>query len=211
MSTPIKRKLSLDEFKSYVKHYNFGTKPPKFMVIHHTWKPTKENWDGINTIHGLDKYYRGKGWNGKGPHLFIAEDGIWLFTPMYEIGIHAGNGNGSINHPDGYSIGVEVVGNYDNDVWSGETKENALGAILALVDKLKMRDDKIKFHRDFSTKTCPGGKITKNWLFNELDKFEDSEFDVENSALLKENKRLEKENRKLSNKLQSVKDFIKNI
>ena len=209
MSTPLKRKLSLEEFKNYVKHYNFGTKPPKFMVIHHTWNPTKENWDGINTIHGLDKYYREeKGWNGKGPHLFIADDGIWLFTPMYEIGIHAGNGNGSINHPDGYSIGIEVVGNYDNKVWSGKTKENAVGAILALQEQLNISDEKIKLHRDFSKKTCPGKNITKSYILYLLKNFEH----LSNSdELKKENKKLIEENRELSNRLQSAKDFIKTI
>lgn len=211
MSIPIKCKLSLEEFKKYIKNYNFGTKPPKFMVIHHTWKPEKDDWNGIKTIHALDKYYRKLGWNGKGPHLFIADDGIWLFTPMYEVGIHAGSGNGSINHPDGYSLGIEVVGNYDNEVWSGETKKNALGVILALQEQLSIPTIKIKFHRHYSKKTCPGKKITEDWLHHELGRFDLHNSSEQVKILREENIILRNANRDLSNRLQKAKDFIRNI
>jgi hypothetical protein len=160
--------LSLEEFKKYVKEKDFGSLPPTFMVLHHTWKPTKADWQGEKTLLGIKRYYEGKGWNA-GPHLFIAEDGIWLFTDMYDVGIHAGVGNGSLK--TGYSIGIEVVGNYDGEKWSGETKKNALGAVVALQKKLGIDESKIMFHRDFSKKSCPGWAITKNWVFSEIKNF----------------------------------------
>ncbi len=156
----INKRLSLNEFRHYVDSYNFGSVPPNKLVIHHTWRPTKNSWAGERTIGGLKKYYEGKGWP-VGPHLFIAEDGIWLFSHMNKDGIHAGNLNTG-------SIGIEVVGDYDNEKWSGETKVNTLGSIKALIDKLNLSNSDIYFHRDVSGKSCPGWAITKEWLFAEL-------------------------------------------
>ena len=159
----INRRLDLHEFKDYVDTYNFGSELPNKLVVHHTWRPTKEAWGSQRSIQGLKRYYEGKGWP-VGPHLFIAEDGIWLFSPMNKDGIHAGR----LNH---LSIGIEVVGDYDEEKWSGKTKYNALGAIKVLSEKLKVPKSEVFFHRDASNKTCPGKAITKSWLFNELDKF----------------------------------------
>jgi len=158
----INKCLQLDEFKKYVDTYIFTRPVPNKLVIHHTYIPTKSQWNGQHSIDGLKRYYERKGWRA-GPHLFVAEDGIWLFSPMNKMGIHAGSGNWR-------SIGIEVVGNYDTEKWSGKTKENALGVIKALTNKLKLNKEKIRFHRDYSKyKSCPGHAITKEWLYQELE------------------------------------------
>ena len=161
----VNKKLSIKEFEKYVAKKDFGTLPPTFLVIHHTYRPTVKTWNGSRTIQGLKTFYEAKGWSA-GPHLFIAEDGIWLFTDMYDVGIHAGTGNGTLK--SGYSIGIEVVGNYDNKVWSGKTKENTLAVVKALQGRLNITKEEIHFHRDYSAKSCPGHAITKKWLFNQL-------------------------------------------
>lgn len=156
----VNRRLTLVEFREMLSLFDFGPISPDKLVIHHTWKPTKSDWAGQRSINGLKAYYEGKGWPS-GPHLFVAEDGIWLFSPMNKDGIHAG----TLNF---HSIGIEVVGDYDNEVWSGQTKANALGAIKALMDRLSISQSQVFFHRDVSPKTCPGRAITKEWLFAEL-------------------------------------------
>lgn len=159
----INRRLDLHEFRDYVATYDFGTEPANKLVIHHTWRPTKDGWGGARSIGGLKRYYEGKDWPA-GPHLFIADDGIWLFSPMRKDGIHAGE----LNHR---SIGIEVVGDYDEEKWTGKTKENTLGAIKVLMTQLGIDKQNIFFHRDVSPKSCPGHAITKDWLFAELDDF----------------------------------------
>lgn len=159
----INRRLDLQEFRDYVATYNFGAQPASKLVIHHTWRPTKDKWGGARSIQGLKRYYEGKGWPA-GPHLFVADDGIWLFSPMSKDGIHAGE----LNHR---SIGIEIVGDYDNEKWVGQTKENALGVIKMLMSQLGIDKSNIFFHRDVSSKSCPGHAITKEWLFGELDDF----------------------------------------
>lgn len=153
----VNKKLNLKEFKKYIKGKNFQPNNPYRLVIHHTWKPTEKDWNGQKTIDGLKKYYESLGWNGNGPHIFVAPDGIWLFTDMKYQGTHAGEGNYR-------SIGIEVVGNYDGAKWSGKIKEQAIGVIKALMDELKIKDENLCFHRDFSYKTCPGSAIKKEWI-----------------------------------------------
>jgi len=160
----INKCLQLDEFKEYVEKYTFTNLKPNKLVIHHTYIPTKKQWNGKHSIEGLKRYYERKGWRA-GPHLFVAEDGIWLFSPMNKMGIHAGAGNWR-------SIGIEVVGNYDKVKWSGKTKENALGVINILLERLDLDKEQIRFHRDYSRKSCPGHAITKKWIYQELDKDE---------------------------------------
>lgn len=166
------QKLNQDEFRNYVATYDFGSIKPDSLVIHHTWRPTKKDWNGEKSIMGLKNYYEGLGWNA-GPHLFIAEDGIWLFTPMKDVGIHAGAGNShrdKLGRLKGYSIGIEVVGDYDVERWTGDTLSNAMTTIRILMKRLAMTNEQVFFHRDFSNKSCPGHAITKEWLFQELAK-----------------------------------------
>lgn len=169
----IGKKLNQPEFEKYVKEKDFGKIPPSKLVVHHTWRPDIKDWKGEISLYGIKNYYESKGWKA-GPHLFIAEDGIWLFTDMYDVGIHAGKGNAGYKwgRLDWYSIGIEVVGDYDTKKWDGHTKSNALFAIKTLRNKLSIPNDNIKFHRDYSTKTCPGAAITKEWLFTELAKLD---------------------------------------
>lgn len=160
-----------DQFRNYVAKYDFGSIPPDSIVVHHTWSPTKKDWKGNTTLMGIKNYYESKGWNSS-PHLFVAEDGVWTMTAMNKVGIHAGKGNAHYKwgRLKGYSIGIEVVGDYDAERWSGKTKSNALACIRILQKRLNIPNDKVFFHRDFSSKSCPGHAITKEWLFKELAK-----------------------------------------
>jgi N-acetylmuramoyl-L-alanine amidase CwlA len=157
----LNKKLSLAEFEKYIKGKDFAPNNPCKLVIHHTWKPTEQDWKGATTILALKKFYEGKEWSA-GPHLFVAPDGIWLFTDMNTQGIHAGVGNYR-------SIGIEVVGNYDGAKWSGQIKDLAFGVIKALKAELEILDENICFHRDYNVyKTCPGTAITKKWILEKL-------------------------------------------
>lgn len=140
----IGKRLTIEEFNVYVSKKDFGSDPADKLVIHHTWKPTKQSWDGIDTLKALKKYYELKNWYA-GPHLFVAEDGIWLFSDMRKDGIHTKGANHK-------SIGIEVVGNYDDKKWSGETYNNAVATIKLLMERLNIPYKRVYFHRDFCKK-----------------------------------------------------------
>jgi hypothetical protein len=183
--------LNKDDFKAYIRSFNFGSLPPNSIVVHHTWRPTVEQWQGQKSIMGLKSFYEGKGWSAA-PHIFIAPDGIWLFTSMYEAGIHAGTKNAKYVNSAGrtyngylsqsqlsgayrgyflkeYSIGIEVIGDYDKSVWSGNIYNNAVSCIDTLQKSLRIIDKEIWLHRDFTnTKSCPGSAITKEWIIEQL-------------------------------------------
>lgn len=186
MLTILGKGLKAEEFVRLAKSYDFGKIKPDSLVIHHTWRPTKAEWKGASTLEGVRLYYEGLGWTA-GPHLFVSENLIWLFTPMNQVGIHAGNGNAvwerlgkeyrGFKGPVGsrlksYSIGIEVVGDYDAAPWTGKTKDNALTTIKVLMSVLGISTENVRLHRDFSQKSCPGWAITKDWLGAELAKLD---------------------------------------
>ena len=151
----IGRGLTRGEFLTYLNGgdgqpaYNFGTIPPDFIVLHHTWKPTLGDWTAGEAGMGADaiinkrlrtvarqrdRYRDVLHWSA-GPHLFIDDRYIWLFTPMRDIGIHAsfGNSHDGIRH---YSIGIEVVGNYIETKWSDPVASLVGFAVAALKQRL---------------------------------------------------------------------------
>lgn len=171
------KKLTKKQFEKYLEEKKISDPLPNKIVLHHTWKPTIETWKGKTTIQALKINYEKKGWSA-GPHIFVAEDGIWLFTDMNKVGTHAGTGNATWEkegidihgyyvagaHLKNYSIGVEVVGNYDEKVWEGEVLQNTCHCLTQLQKKLNLEIKDIKFHRDYSPKSCPGNSITREWF-----------------------------------------------
>lgn len=184
----IAKKLTIAGFKEYVEKFDFGSIPPDKIVLHHTAKPTLDQWKGLPSLYAIKNFHEGKGWSAN-PHIFIAPDGIWLSTPMDKIGIHAGDGNatweragktyGGYRRPwgaklKGYSIGIEVVGLYDSERWPDNVKNKTFATLKFLMKRLGLKNDDIKFHRDYSTKTCPGSAIKKDWIFRELERYDDN-------------------------------------
>src|SRR5262245_60442911 len=124
MPPMIGRSLSISDWLAYVAGYNFGSVAASRVVLHHTWVPTVAQWAGQRSMQALQRYYAGKGWTAA-PHLFVGPDAIWLFTPLKDVGIHAGTGNsGTSGGRFWYSIGVEMVGDYDRTRPSGPVWEN---------------------------------------------------------------------------------------
>lgn len=171
MPPMIGRRLSIPEWQSYVAGYNFGPVAPSRLVLHHTAVPTIEQWAGLRSMQGMQRYYGGKGWTAA-PHVYVAPDGIWLFTPMHEVGIHAGTGNsGTSGGKFWYSIGLEMVGYYDHTRPSGAVWENARAVMGGLSKRLGIAPRQlISFHRDYTDKkSCPGWAVTKDWVFGEVE------------------------------------------
>jgi hypothetical protein len=152
--------LKADEFKQYVATKSFGLFPANKIVLHHTYIPNLTQWKGLSTIMSLKKVYEGKGW-ATGPHLYIAPEGIWLFSDMAKDGTHAGSGNWR-------SIGIEMVGDYRYNKPKGMVWELTKYAITVLNTKLGLLPEDIKFHRDFMATECPGNAVQKPWVINEL-------------------------------------------
>jgi hypothetical protein len=163
----INRRLSIAEWERYVGGYVFPWRLPARLVLHHTYIPNQTTWAGLGSMRAMQRYYAGKGWTSS-PHIYAAHDGIWLAAPMSCIGIHAGRGNGSVAE-GWYSIGLEVVWDGDKSLFSGPTWENAMAVLRGLQARIGQPFASIlSFHRDYSTKTCPGQHVTRAWVLGQL-------------------------------------------
>lgn len=170
----IGKRLTPEEWLAYIEPYRFGTVTPDRIVLHHTWSPNEKNWAGLASMKAMQRYYAKKGWSAA-PHIYTAPDGIWLFTPLNKVGIHAGLGNAGYKKGQlqWYSIGVEMVGFFDKVRPAGSVWENTLVVLGSLCRKFERTPEKaIGFHRDFTNeKSCPGWAVTKPWVFSEVNRW----------------------------------------
>ena len=152
----INKCLPKEEFEKYIERKEVSRKINK-IVLHHT-SDTIGKWkSGEVAISYYKKLYEGKGWKA-GPHLFVAPEGIYLFTDINIQGIHANSGNRG-------SIGVEMVGNYDKIFPSGKIWSNTKKVLRILLSRFDLKLKDIHFHREYnSKKSCPGRTITKRWI-----------------------------------------------
>lgn len=169
--------LTLDEFDTTLALYAWGPVKPSWLVIHHTAIPTVAQWTAnergltpeqikakrLRQLAGIAAYYRDTNKWDRGPHLFIDDRHVYLFTPMTMPGIHAKEGNGT---PASFSIGIEVVGDYSRVVWGAETARMVAGAVARLKRHLGTFDiierrgpGGIARHADYNKPECPGRMI----------------------------------------------------
>ena len=112
-------------------------------------------------------YYRDeKGWSA-GPHLFVDDKAIWVFTPLTVSGIHSPSYNM-------VAIGLEMLGNYDSDAFDSgrglKVRQNAVAAMASLSAVLGLDPLKMKLHwEDRKTiHSCPGPGVRKLELIQEV-------------------------------------------
>jgi len=141
-------------------------RPINAIWLHHT-ATTRTRWS-YSTLENVKCYYEGLEWvdaNGKvqrgwtaGPHLFIGDEGIWLFTSLAEQGVGvAGHNVGAIH--------VEMIGTYDRARPDGALWANTVSALRSLLGRWSVP---IRFHREASSKTCPGSAVTMDWVMAEI-------------------------------------------
>lgn len=170
----IGRALRLGDWLGYVATYDFGRIAPTRVVLHHTEIPTAQQWRGLASMRGMQTFYRRKGWDAA-PHLYVGPErgaNIWLFNPMSRVGIHANAGNSGVwNGRWGYSIGLEMVGDYDQARPNGPIWDSSLAVLGGLSLRLGIAPRQlISFHRDYNkAKSCPGWAVTKEWVWAEVE------------------------------------------
>ena len=159
------RGFTAPDFEDYLRTLTFDAWRPQFVVVHNTGDPTFAQWHSVPTprrLRGLESYYRDDMKWSAGPHLFVADDFIWVFTPLTTSGVHSP----SWNH---LSWGVEIVGDYDHEILTDAVRENAISAISTLHMALGLDPDTLKFHKEDPATThtyCPGVRVVKQELID---------------------------------------------
>lgn len=157
------RGMTVAELKVHVDALSFSSWRPSFMVLHNTGAPKLSQWHstpGAQRMKNLERYYRDEQHWSAGPHAFIADDLIWLFTPFNTPGVHSPSWNGT-------SLGIEMVGDYaveDDDFGPGfRVKMNAVALFATLHAKLGLNPETIRLHKEDrrTTHDCPGKDVDK--------------------------------------------------
>jgi N-acetylmuramoyl-L-alanine amidase len=147
-------------FKDYVGSLSFRDWRPQFVVVHNTSAPRLSQWHshpGEERMRNLESFFRDtQGWSA-GPHLFIADDLIWVFTPLITSGVHSPSWNG-------ISWGVEMVGEYEEEEFSPAVRENTVDALATLHAWRGLDPKTIRFHKEdpkTTHTTCPGRNVNQ--------------------------------------------------
>jgi hypothetical protein len=153
------RIITVDQLIHELDKYNH-----KELHVHHTWKPNHGNFNGSNHFkvqQGMkDFHVNTNKWGDIAQHVSLFPDGKFV------TGRDFGWNPASIK---GYNTGafcVEMIGNFDlgHDRFKGEQKEAMIKLAKYFYDKEKY----IRFHRENSSKTCPGTSINKDVFMHEV-------------------------------------------
>ncbi len=164
-----------ETLKEYVAGLDLavGDWVPSFIVLHNTGIPTlAQRPNGLTHQHilGLEAFYRDtQGWSA-GPHLFVDDLQIWVFTPLTTPGVHSPSWNR-------VSWGVEMLGDYDSEeFYSGRgalVRDNAVAAIAILSAAIGLDPGTMRLHREDpgTTHHCPGDNVDKAAFIAAVKKF----------------------------------------
>lgn len=155
------------DFKNYVATLQFSGWRPQFVVVHNTSEPRLSQWHstpGEQRMLNLQSYYRDEQHWSAGPHLFIADDLIWVFTPLTTSGVHSPSWNG-------ISWGVEMVGEYEEEPFNPGVRENTVDALAILHHWIGVAPETMRFHKEdplTTHKECPGKNVDKSDLITRV-------------------------------------------
>jgi hypothetical protein len=159
------RLMNAEQFNNHVKQTNLSWADT--IVVHHTAKPTKADWALCGwecRKENMRLYYQNTlGWDS-GPHLFVSDEGIGLFSPLSARGTGVTNQNAKTIH-------IEIVGDYSSNMPTGATYSNTISAIVSLWKKLPTA--LVTYHKALEASTaCPGAYFIAHiqTLFNDVRK-----------------------------------------
>lgn len=148
-----------DTFDAYVSQLKFDQWHPQFVVLHNTASPKLSQWHGTpgeQRMKNLEAFYRDEQKWSAGPHLFVADDLIWAFTPLTTPGVHSPSWNS-------IAWGVEMVGDYNAEPFDDRVRDNAVAALASLHAAVGLDPATLKLHKEDpkTTHDCPGKNVVK--------------------------------------------------
>ena len=159
-------RFSPAEFDDYVAQLDFSAWRPQFVVIHNTGIPALADKPAGYTqaqMQNLVHYYRDtQGWSA-GPHCFIDQNGIWVFTPLTTSGVHSPSWNG-------VSWGIETLGDYSTEAFTDPIHEHLVACLATLHSVVPLDVSNLHFHKEdpLTTHNCPGNNISKAALIHDV-------------------------------------------
>lgn len=157
------RSFTSDEFDGYCHTLQWAAWRPTFIVLHNTAIPSlAQRPEGLTRQHiqSLEAFYRDtQGWKA-GPHLFVDDRQIWVFTPLTVSGTHSPSWNK-------VALGIEMLGDFETEAFDSgrglEVRKNAVAALATVSAILGIAPDTMRLHREdpLTTHACPGKNVRK--------------------------------------------------
>lgn len=175
---------TIEGFRAYL--LGQSGRHPRATVLHHCWRPNAAQYRGISTIQGIQRTHMAGAFpSGIAANVYTGCDGAifngrplswqnWAhayveraWSSVYEPArIIAGGDRAWFNH---WAFGVETVGDFDAE---DPATSNAMATsldVIALVHKLyTIPVERCFLHRDVADKTCPGKRVTREWVHSQL-------------------------------------------
>ena len=153
------KSFTAEQFEAYVETLAFNAWRPQFVVLHNTAQPRLSDWHSVpgeKRMKNLEGFYRDQQKWSAGPHLFVADDLIWTFTPLIVSGIHSPSWNS-------VSWGVEMVGDYSLEPFGEKVRGNVVSALATLHAALGLDPHTLRLHKEDprTTHVCPGKNVSK--------------------------------------------------
>jgi N-acetyl-anhydromuramyl-L-alanine amidase AmpD len=141
---------------------------PQYIVLHHTASPMTQTFETINAYHKKKYNYESSLGYYVGYHYVIDVKGH-----IYQARAHTDPGAHTKENKMNYrSLGVCLTGWFDDghDSLPNEKQRFALKKLLThLMEQENIPWGNIRFHRDYTPKSCPGNHITKSWIYQLLE------------------------------------------
>jgi hypothetical protein len=166
----VAKNYSAKQFDSYCHELQWNAWRPSFIVLHNTGIPSlaqRPSGFTLQHIKNLEAFYRDTQKWKAGPHLFIDDKTIWVFTPLTVSGTHSPSWNKE-------AIGIEMLGNFETESFSTgrglQVRKNAVNAIATLCGILGLNPNSMKLHREdpLTTHACPGKNVRKLEIIQEV-------------------------------------------
>lgn len=155
--------FSPEAFDDYCHTLSWTAWRPQYVVVHNTGAPSlAQRPKGLERKHidNLVSYYRDqKGWSA-GPHLFVDDERICVFTPLTMSGVHSPSFNK-------VALGVEMLGDFEREPFisgrGARVRDNTVAALATLHAVLGLEPKTMKLHREdpATTHACPGILVKK--------------------------------------------------
>ncbi|MBB6217704.1 hypothetical protein HNQ80_003827 [Anaerosolibacter carboniphilus] len=157
---------TVESYLTYLRSIKI-TREIKDIHLHHTWKPTKKSYQLASNkeqvIYGMWRYHTETlGWQDIGQHVTVSPDGlIWDGRDVNQM-------PASITGHNQKAFAIEMIGNFDKgqETFEGVQYEAMVKLVRGLFTIFKTKN--LIFHREHSSKTCPGSSLDKVLLLNRI-------------------------------------------
>lgn len=157
MSEPTRR-LSFSQFRLLLPDASVLTRRLDAVHVHHTWKPSHDDFRGVETIEAMRRFHRAQGWIDIAQHLTIDPTGGLWTGRNWNLPPASARGHNGTTAAGPFMI--EIVGNFDegHDPFDGPQRDAAVAVVAHLLKTSRLRLTEVKLHRELvaGAKTCPG-------------------------------------------------------